>query len=85
MSPQLTKWQVLQFLPAPYPANLEESLPADPEEVASIDVLVSDLKSKAVQDLADLTRGPDLGSQASIRIYSGHFREVCSVVREPVT
>lgn len=66
MSPSKAKLQVRQLLAARYPANLEESLVAALEEVASIDVLVGDLKGEADWDLSDLTRGPDLGSRASI-------------------
>lgn len=38
---------VCQFIGSLYPAGVEESLPAVPEKVASIDVLADDLESEA--------------------------------------
>lgn len=56
-----------QLLATWCPAELKESLAAAPEGMGSINVLAGDLEGKADWDLADLTRGPDIGIRTSIR------------------
>lgn len=82
MPPSEAKWRKFEFLETKYPADLEEYLPAAPEELASINVLAGDLHHEADWDLAHVTGSPDLGSRAIIRGDKGHLREVCSVIRK---
>lgn len=63
-----------------YPADLDQCLVVEPVEVLSIDVHTRALEAEADWDLADLTRGPDLGSQASSHGNYGRPPEVCSEV-----
>lgn len=72
------KRNVRQFLAAVYPADLEKSPVPAPEEGASIHVLSGDVEGEASRDLADLTRGPDLGRQIIIGSDYGHISEALS-------
>lgn len=79
------KSQVRQFLAGRYSLNLEDILAAPPEEMKSINMLASDWEGEADWDLANLTGGPDIGSQPSICSAYGHLRGMCSVVSESVS
>lgn len=58
--------KVRQFLATQYPDDLEESMVAVPEEVASIEMLASNLNCGADRNFVDSTGGINLGSGASI-------------------
>lgn len=80
MSMLEAKSQVHQFFAPRYPVDLEESLAAVQEEVASIDVPASDLAGKASWDLSVLMGRPDLDQEGRIRGDYECFREAFSVV-----
>lgn len=85
MSLSEAKTEGRQLLAARYPADHEESLPVGSEEVVSINLLDRDLSCEADRDLDTLTRGPDIGSQASIGGEYGRLHEVCYVVKKSVS
>lgn len=67
------KSQDRQLLGAWNPADLAEPLAVSPEEMVNTDVLAGDLESEVVWEVADLTGGPELGSQANISATIGIF------------
>lgn len=76
------KWQGRQFLATQYPANLQVSLLAAPDEVTCIYVPAEDLDREADWNIANLMGGQELGSSASLCTDYGRFREVCAMVNE---
>lgn len=71
-----------QFLAAWYPVDFQWSLAVASQKVASVVLLAGDLDREADCACSNLTRGLDIGSQASNRGEYGRLREACSVVSE---
>lgn len=84
MSLSEAKSQVRQFLKTKNSGDLEESLIAALDEVASIEGHSSDLYSEADCNLAYFTGDPDLGSRPIICVYYGRLQDACSVVSKSV-
>lgn len=72
------------FLVLQHPAEFEECPAVAPEELASFHVCDSDLNGEADCDLADLTRGLELGCQSSIHENDGNLPEAGPVIKNHV-
>lgn len=69
--------QVCQFPATRYPANLQYSMVVALDELRDMDVPTSRLDGES-----NFTRGPYLGSWASVLVWYGHFSKICSVIAE---
>lgn len=73
------KLHVRQLLGAQCPIYLQKSSAAAREKLGSMELLSSVLDAEGDWDLANLTKGPELGSHASICSRCWRPRETCSV------